>query len=108
MAITYTWTISDLQRRVSDGAVVAAEWRCDAEDGMYRASTYSAASFEPDPASAGFIPYARLTESDVLAWVMGQEDFDKAAVETNLVTQIDAQKQPPVLAGTPWATESPE
>ena len=37
MAIEYTWSIVDLERRVSDGFVTTAHWRVYAVDGEYTA-----------------------------------------------------------------------
>ena len=101
MATTYNWTIAQLEHNVADGGVIVAHWRVSAEDGEYTASAYGTAGFTPDPTAAGFVPYADLTEADVLAWVWGS--VDKDATEANLAAQIDAQKNPTSATGTPWA-----
>jgi hypothetical protein len=46
------------------------------------------------------VPYANLTEQQVLAWVW--EGVDKAATEAALAAQIEAQKNPVSASGTPW------
>ena len=101
MAITYNWTIANLEHNVADGGVIVAHWRVTAEDGEYTASAYGTAGFTPDPTAAGFVPYADLTEADVLAWVWGSVDKDE--MEANLAKQIADQKAPKTQAGLPWA-----
>ncbi len=44
MAITYTWTIAQLERNTSDGGVTVAHWRVSAVDGDYTASAEVASS----------------------------------------------------------------
>lgn len=36
-----TWTIDNLDRRISDGFVTTAHWRATAVDGEFSASVYS-------------------------------------------------------------------
>jgi hypothetical protein len=98
---TYNWTIANLEHNVADGGVIVAHWRVSAEDGDYTASAYGTASFTPDPSAAGFVPYADLTEADVLAWVYGSVDKDE--MEANLAQQIEDQKAPATQSGLPWA-----
>jgi hypothetical protein len=101
MATTYNWTIANLEHNVADGGVIVAHWRVTAEDGDYTASAYGTAGFTPDPDAAGFVPYADLTEADVLAWVWASVDKDE--MEANLAKQIEDQKAPATQSGLPWA-----
>jgi hypothetical protein len=98
---TYNWTIANLEHNVADGGVIVAHWRVTAEDGEYTASAYGTAGFTPDPDAEGFVPYADLTEADVLAWVWGSVDKDE--MEANLAKQIEDQKAPATQSGLPWA-----
>jgi hypothetical protein len=100
MTAVITWKISQLDRNAADGGVTVAHWRVEAVDGDYSASAYSTAGFTPDATAAGFKPYDTLTEADVLAWVWAS--VDKDAAEESLLQQIEAQKAPVTLAGTPW------
>jgi hypothetical protein len=77
-----------------------AHWRANAIDGDCSASSYGTAGFTPDATAPGFKPYASLTEADVLGWVWGS--VDKAETEASLQSQIEAQKAPATLTGTPW------
>jgi hypothetical protein len=95
-----TWTIAQLERNTSDGGVVVAHWRATLTDGDYSASSYGTVGFTPDPTAPDFVPFDDLTEADVLAWVY--ESVDKDATESSLASQIEDQKAPQTMAGTPW------
>jgi L-aminopeptidase/D-esterase-like protein len=92
-----TWTISQLDRKTSDGFVTTAHWRATAVDGDHSASVYSTCSWTDGEVT---IPYEDLTEQDVLDWVW--VSVDKAATEAALAAQIAAQKNPVTAAGVPW------
>ena len=97
MSITYNWTISTLDRDVATGYVNCAHWTATAVDGEHSASAYATVSWaEGTPA----IPYANLTEAEVLSWVW--ESVDKAATEASLASQIALLKNPVKATGTPW------
>ena len=95
-----TWTISTLERELSDGGVVVAHWRATAVDGDFSASSYGTVGFTPDASASGFIAYDSLTEADVIGWV--QAELDKDAIEASLAAQIEADKNPTQAAGVPW------
>lgn len=97
--ITYNWAISQCEHIAATGFISVAHWRCDAVDGEYAASVYSTASF---PEGEPSIPYAEVTEQEVLDWVWAN-GVDKAAAEASLAAQIETQKNPPVVSGLPWA-----
>lgn len=98
---TFNWTISTLERELSDGGVIVAHWRCTASDGDFSASSYGTAGFTADPASEGFVAYEDLTEADVLGWVWA-DGVDRDATEAALQARIDADKNPVTAAGVPW------
>ena len=97
---TFNWTISTLERELSDGGVIVAHWRCTASDGDFSASSYGTAGFTPDASAPDFVTYDSLTKADVLAWVW--ESVDKDATEAALQAKIDADKNPTTGAGVPW------
>ena len=97
--MTTTWKISNLDRRTSDGFVTTAHWRADAVDGEHSASIYSTCSWSDGQPT---LPYAQLTEQQVLAWCY-ESGVDKAATEAALAAQIAEQKAPKTATGTPWA-----
>ena len=100
MTATITWKISQLERTVEDGGVTVAHWAVSAVDEDYSASSYGTVGFTPDPEAPGFVPFEDLAEEDVLVWVWGS--VDKEATEDSLLKQIDAQKNPVAVSGTPW------
>ena len=98
--MTTTWSIGQLDRNAANGGVTVAHWNVTAVDGDYSSSAYGTVGFTPDASAPGFVPYANLTEAEVLAWVWGS--VDKAAAEASLEAQIEAQKNPVTLNGVPW------
>ena len=103
-----TWTISTLERELSDGGVVVAHWRATATETVgtgddavtYSANNYGTCGFTPDPSASGFIAYDSLTEADVIGWV--QAELDQDAIEASLAAKIEADKNPTQAAGVPW------
>ena len=95
--MTTTWKISTLDRDVATGFVTTAHWQVTAVDGEHSVSAYATVSWaEGTPA----IPYANLTEAEVLSWVW--ESIDKDATEASLAAQIALLKNPVKATGTPW------
>ena len=94
-----TWTISTLDRRTSDGYVTTAHWTASAIDGEHSASIYATCSW---PHGQPTVPYATLTEQQVLGWCWAS-GVDKDATEAALAAQIADQKAPKQATGTPWA-----
>ena len=99
--MTTTWSISQMDRNADNGGVTVAHWNVTAVDGDYSASAYGTVGFTPDASAPGFVPYANLTEAEVLAWVWAS-GVDKDATEASLAQQIEVQKNPVTLNGLPW------
>lgn len=93
-----TWKIDTLDRRTSDGFVTTAHWRATAVDGEHSASIYATCTW---PDGQPTVPYANLTEQQVLGWVWA-DGVDKDATEQALADQIAALKAPATATGTPW------
>ena len=106
---TPVWTITTLDCKPNvDGLVdyvVTAHWDCTATDGTYSGRVYNTTSFEVDPNKPNYVPYADLTEAQVVEWVqasLGAETV--AATEENVLQQIETQKNPPLVSpALPWA-----
>jgi hypothetical protein len=96
--MTTTWTITQTDYEVSNGFITTAHWAATAVDGDYTASIYSTCSFA---AAEPAIPYADVTEAQVLAWVWSN-GVDKDATEAALAQNIELQKNPVTATGTPW------
>ena len=117
MAITNTWSVSDMQRTDADGVVFLVYWSMVAAsdgDPSYTASEGGKLRCEGDPSSPDFIPYADLTENDVLGWVYdslieGDETADqaKARVEADRTAKVQGQidRAAANSSGVPWAAE---
>jgi hypothetical protein len=108
MANSYSWIISQLdcyptQDNKTD-VVFTVHWRRQATDGTHTADIYGSQAVTLDP-SATYIPYAELTEADVIGWLedaMGAETL--AAQVAALDQQIENQINPPVVSPPlPWA-----
>ena len=108
MAATFTWTIPQTERVLSDGGINVAHWRCTAEETVgsgdnavtYTASTYGAVGLTYDADASDFIAYDSVTEANVVGWV--QADVSQSDTETALQNDIDAQKTPTTGVGVPW------
>lgn len=94
----FTWTIAQLDRNLDTNFVTTAHYRVDATDGDISAGAYGTVGW---PVEAPTIPYASLTEAQVIGWV--QTSLDKDVIEASLQTQIDAKKTPVTATGTPWS-----
>ena len=93
-----TWTITQCDHLTSDGFITTAHWTATAVDGEYSSSIYSTCSWAPGNPS---IPYANVTQQDVLNWCW-ESGVDKAATEAALAQNIELQKNPVVQPGLPW------
>ena len=95
-----TWAIANLERETADGFVFTAHYTVNAKDDTYSAGAYGSLGFErPD----NLIPFADLTEDEVVSWVKEALGADKVAeVEAALQSQIDQQRNPTQAAGVPW------
>ena len=97
MAISYTWSILNLDRRTSDGFVQTAHWQVTGVDGELSSSVYATCSFDGDVN----VPYENLTEADVLGWCWAN-GVDKDATEASIAARIEELKAPVQVAGLPW------
>jgi hypothetical protein len=95
-----TWAIANLERETADGFMFTAHYTVNAKDDTYSAGAYGSLGFErPD----NLIPFADLTEDEVVSWVKEALGADKVAeIEAALQTQIDQQRNPTQAAGVPW------
>jgi hypothetical protein len=96
--MTTTWTITQTNYEVSNGFITTAHWTASAVDGDYTASIYSTCSWADGSPT---IPYADVTEAEVLQWVW-DSGVSKDATEAALAQNIELQKNPVTATGTPW------
>jgi len=111
MAITNTWSVSDMQHMDSDGGVFLVYWSMVSSDGTYSASEGGKLRCTYDASASDFIPYADLTEADVLGWVYaslveGDETPDeaKARIEADRTEKVQGQidRAASQSSGVPW------
>lgn len=81
MATTHTYSIVDLERTASTGVVSKVFWMLTSVNDAGLAMAYND-EFEVTGSSSdpGFIPWANLTEADVLTWV--NDNVDKSSIES--------------------------
>jgi hypothetical protein len=98
---SFTWKIAQLERETADGFVFTAHYTIDAKDDTYSAGAYGSVGFERPE---NLIPFADLTEEEVIAWTQeaigGEEKV--AEIEAALQAQLDEQRSPSKAAGLPW------
>jgi hypothetical protein len=96
--MTTTWTITQTDYLTADGFITTAHWTATAVDRVYTASVYSTCGFAT---ATPAIPYASVTEAEVLDWCWAN-GVDKDAVEASLASQIELKKNPVTATGVPW------
>jgi len=107
MAITYSWTIEQLQTFSNDentGIVYVASYLFSGTDGQYGGGVYGSESIAYTPNDPNFIPYANLTEAEVLTWVQTALGANKISeMQNDIDLQIQNQINPlPVPSPLPW------
>ena len=101
MATTYTWAVNTLDRELADGYVSTVHYTVNAADDTYSAGAYGSVGLERPET---LIPYADLTESQVIEWVKAALGGDEKVteIEAALQAQLDEQRTPTKGSGTPW------
>jgi len=100
-----TWNITQLDCKPKEDdytdVVVTAHWNCSSKEETYTGYVYGTCSFQMPKGE--FTPYADLTLDQVLGWCWANR-VDKDATEAAVQTQIDNQKNPPIVTPPlPWA-----
>ena len=99
---TFTWAIAELERETADGFVFTAHYTVNAADGTYTAGAYGSVGFDRPET---LVPYADLTEEQVIGWVKEKLGGDEKVTEIQaaLQAQLDEQRTPSKASGMPWA-----
>jgi hypothetical protein len=90
-------TINQLNREASTGIITTVHWSASKTSGEHTASSYGSVGLT---AGDTVIPFADVTEANVLAWL--GTALDLTAMEASLDTQLAALAAPAVLDGMPW------
>jgi hypothetical protein len=98
---TFTWAIAQLERETADGFVFVAHYNIAANDGTYSSSAYGSVGFERPET---LVPFADLTEEQVIGWVKEALGGDEKVTEIQaaLQAQLDEQRNPSKASGKPW------
>ena len=98
---TFTWAIAELERETADGYVFTAHYTVAANDGTYASSAYGSVGFERPET---LVPFADLTEEQVIGWVKEALGGDEKVTEIQdaLQAQLDEQRTPSKASGKPW------
>ena len=111
MAITLTWSVTDMHKVTETGAVYKVEWSCSGVDadtevihsrsGSYLHTNSDGEQATPDHTASGFTAYADLTEADVLAWCKadGVGAENEALITSNITNKIASAAN---STGVPW------
>ena len=92
-----TWTITQLDRKLSDGLVTNVYWRCVVMDGNQSVSTSGSVGVERGDT---FTPYEELTKEQVLGWV--KSNLEASDIEAGLQSHLVAKQNPVATTGVPW------
>tara|TARA_B100000427_G_scaffold217069_1_gene181269 strand:- start:358 stop:819 length:462 start_codon:yes stop_codon:yes gene_type:complete len=108
MTDTFTWTISNLHRRLSDGLVEHATWSQTAKRGELVTSMGGIINFqEPDPGK--FIDYDKLTEDIVIQWTKDTLTEEQLTIiKGELIHKLDLLETPVSGDGLPWIVSKSE
>jgi hypothetical protein len=107
MADTCKWSIAQLERIFSSGAVYTVHWVATATRNLVSGdklttNSYGSIGLEK-PDSENFTLYDELTEDQVLGWVFAALGDEKVeSICNNLTGQLDAQQSPVNAPGIPW------
>lgn len=103
--IIYQWVIVQLDCKPSvDGLqdyVVVCHYRYNGTYENIIQDVYGTCSFEIDPEKPNYIPYADLTEDDIIGWL--EASLDVEAMQNSIATQIENVLNPPIVVlPLPW------
>jgi hypothetical protein len=108
MAITNTWSVVQMdaypEYEGNADVVFTVHWTLNGTDGEHTGGVYGSVGLTLDP-EATYVPYADLTEAQVIGWVkeaLGEESV--TSYEENVAQQIANQINPPVVTPPlPWS-----
>jgi hypothetical protein len=114
MATTYKWVVSQMDTAPSEDGltdvVKTVHWRYQAEqvdiDKTYNSEVYGAMGCAT-PSDTDFTAYEDLTYEQVCEWLIAGNDVE--ALDSNLATQIENLKNPPIVnLPLPWVSTPTE
>jgi uncharacterized protein YcbX len=97
---TYVYAVTNMQRDLASGIVIAAEFTVTASNGTASFTTNNQTAFNAPQADP--TPYDELTEADVIVWIkelVGEQA--EAQADAELAAYIERSANV-VVNGTPW------
>lgn len=112
MSVIFTWSVLPNGLRVKEingnpDTVINVDFKITATDGTHTVDMSNTVELKP-VAGAPFIPFAQLTEQQVIEWAKAAMGADRVThFEGMLTRRLEARKNPPVVAmpkPAPWNT----
>jgi len=111
MAITYTWSVTDMKARnetidgvTYDNTVIQTFWTKTGTDENGNTGMFAGATPFTYSGTGTFTPYEDLTEEQVLGWIQAEVVGRYAEhVDAQIQKQIDEKANPINDPGLPWA-----
>ena len=92
-------SIVNTERYEENNGVTIVHWQAEKSNDDFTARSYGTKSFTPDPDAEGFTAFEDLTQEKVISWFDAEE---VTQIESVLDSDLEAQKAPQILSGTPW------
>lgn len=105
MSTKFGWVVHNMERSPDSGEVSVVHWRCNGTDGDVSGTTYGTHSLPPAPEGGDFVAFEDVTQDMVLGWCFSS-GLSRAEKEDLVQSQIDAQRTPQRVKGTPWGSTS--
>ena len=104
MSVEFKWIIVQLDTKPQaeglQDVVSTVHYRRNAADGVFIAESYGSMGCAT-PSSTDFTAYEDLTQEQVEAWL--EDGLDVEAIDTALLANIEALKNPPIIVlPLPW------
>jgi hypothetical protein len=109
--LTYVYTVTSLKVQNEPDypqTVVQTYWKLTGTDENGNSGSFNGATpftYDPADASGPFVPFADLTEADVIGWISGVVNGDpvyKAHIDEMIAYQIGLKINPVVEEPLPW------
>ena len=106
-----TWMIDNMDRDRDTGAVTSVHWRVNVSHEEITRTAYGQVLVSGDPTAPGFVPYAALTQDQVIQWVKdvltAENQRNNMAmtpeqIQQQLESEVQSALEPKSLPGVPW------
>lgn len=104
MTISTAWSISLCNREVSTGKIISADAVCKATD-PDQVGVTGEANVSVDLSGDVTIPYADVTEADVVGWVQSALGTEKVSELESAAEDLFKQQSTSTAYGLPWVTD---